>query len=197
MKSARKLAIAQFQEQFPDILLDVGQIPRNIAECISPDDAAKLTSDDAMVQSLMEDELAFADFIIPQVEKAGSIDAVIEVLNLSDDTIQRVQNTYRNITGAASCDTKKTSDQPESAESQAGECDEDDGPCISDEEEEQQEEENHQPVDIGAEKQAAMQVEYDDLAAKWLKKDGDFTAKASGKIRQRIIELREVLEIRV
>ena len=193
MKSARKRAINQFAEQFPDTVLDISLIPRNIADCISPDDAAKLTSDDAMVQSLMEDEQAFSDFIIPQVEKAGSIDAVIEVLNLSAETVKRVQKIYRNIAGVSSNDTSKTSGQSESAESQAGEC-EDDDTCISDDEEEQQE---HQPVDNGAEKQAAMQAEYDELAAKWLKKDGDFTAKASVKIRQRIIELREVLEIRV
>ena len=196
MKSARRLAIAQFAEQFPDIVLDTGQIPRNIAECINPDDAARLTSDDAMIQSLMEDELAFSDFIIPQVANAGSIDAVIEVLNLSADTVGQVHTTYRKIIAgdSSSNDTSKTSDQPEGEECQAGECDEDDDSCIS---EEDQEDEKHQPVDNGAEKQAAMQAEYEELAAKWLRKNGDFIAKASHKVRQRIIELREVLEVRV
>ncbi len=195
MKSARKLAIAQFNEQFPDIVLDISLIPRNIADCISPDDAAKLTSNDAMILSLLDDETAFADFIVPQVENAGSIEAVIEALNLSKDTILQVHKTYRNIAGATSNDTKPTSKQPEKATSEAEECNEDDGSCISDEEVEQEEE--SEPVDKGAEKKAAMQQEYEHLTAKWLKKDGAFTAKASIKVRRRIVELRTLLNINV
>ena len=203
-KGARTKAIFEFKQQYPEYQLDVRQLPRRIEDVIGVDRAAKLTSNDTMIQSLMTDSAAFAAFIIPQVEAAGNLDIVIEALKITDKTADDIRTMYDQINASElmkkhnetiagdgecveciECADLPSQTQPDMHPVETETGDSEDIPETDDE-----------PVDNMTPKLQQLQAEYDDISDRWLKKDGKtFLSKASDKVKDRYVELREILQI--